>query len=105
MRSDEERILEMHKRAEQIGHKNDVLRMWGTSAVLVAACIVVIVLAGLVIPLALNDTQSFTQDKSISASIFASGSALGFVVIGILAFFLGVSVTIFCYRMKRSRKV
>ncbi len=29
------------------------------------------------------------------------GAALGFVVIGILAFILGITVTILCYRIKR----
>ena len=104
MRSNEERILQMHKRAEELKHKNDVLRMWGTSAALVAACIVVIVLAGMAVPSALNDPQSFGQDRSMSASIFATGSSLGFVVIGIFAFLLGVSITVLCYRLKRSRK-
>ena len=104
MRSDEERILEMHNRAEQIKHKNVVVRMRVTSAALVAACIAVIVLTGMAVPSALSDPQAFGRDSGMSASIFASGSELGFVVIGILAFLLGVAVTIVCYRLKRSRK-
>lgn len=104
MRSDEQRIIAMHKRAEQIKQKRDAFRTWGIIGVSAAACIAVIVLTGLAIPSVLKDTGTFTRDPGMSASIFASGSALGFIVIAILAFLLGVSFTVLCYRMKRSRK-
>ena len=36
-----------------------------------------------------------------AASIFHSGAALGYIVIGLLAFLLGVCVTILCFRLRQ----
>ena len=38
---------------------------------------------------------------SMNASIFADSHVLGYIIIALLAFALGVSVTIFCYYLKR----
>ena len=42
--------------------------------------------------------------QSMSGSIFAGSSMLGYLVIGIIAFILGVSVTVFCYQVKKLQK-
>ena len=40
----------------------------------------------------------------MNASIFSGTAALGYIVIGILAFVLGVGVTIFCFRFKKKQE-
>ena len=35
-----------------------------------------------------------------AASIFHGGAALGYIVIGLLAFLLGVCVTVLCFRLR-----
>lgn len=37
------------------------------------------------------------------ASLFADSGMLGFIVIGIIAFALGIAVTVFCYTLKAWR--
>lgn len=38
------------------------------------------------------------------ASIFTDGAALGYIFTGVLAFALGVCLTVFCYRLRRLRQ-
>ena len=40
----------------------------------------------------------------MNASIFGDSEILGYIVIGIAAFLLGVALTIFCYRIGRMHK-
>ena len=37
----------------------------------------------------------------MSASLFSGSGALGYIVIALLSFLLGVSVTVFCFRLKK----
>ena len=36
-----------------------------------------------------------------SASIFTNNGILSYVIVGLIAFILGISFTIFCFRLKR----
>ena len=94
MRTDEERLKAMHKRAEQIARRNQVRKAWGITAAAI----------GMSMPGIVDGERSLVQDQGMSASVFSSSSILGYVVIAILAFALGVSVTILCVRLKRARK-
>ena len=40
----------------------------------------------------------------MNASTFASSDALGLIVVAVVAFILGVSVTVFCYYMRKSKE-
>ena len=104
MRTDEERLKAMHKRAEQIARRNQVRKAWGITAAAIAASIALIVLVGMSMPGIVDGERSLVQDQGMSARVFSSSSILGYVVIAILAFALGVSVTILCVRLKRARK-
>lgn len=104
MRTDEERLNAMHKRAEQIEHRNHSIKAWGITAAALVASIALIFFVGMSMPGIVEKTESFTQDQGMSASVFSSSSILGFVVIGIMAFALGIAVTILCFRLRRSQK-
>lgn len=41
------------------------------------------------------------ENAGMMASIFCEGNALGYVLIGILAFALGVCLTVLCYILRR----
>ena len=41
------------------------------------------------------------QTGGMSASIFGNSTALGYIVIAIIAFLLGIAVTIFCFRLRK----
>jgi len=104
MRTDEERLSAMHERAQDLENKKNARITKGIAAVAIAASIVLIVLAAVNIQGTIGYSQGLAHEEGMSASIFASNSAIGFVVIGILAFLLGISVTILCYRLKRNGK-
>ena len=95
MRSNEDRIAAMHKRAAKYRKYRTIqITSIGTAFVLA-------VIASLYIP-AIADTGSFvTAYESMTASIFSNGNALLLFVIAIVAFLLGASVTIFCFYLKR----
>ena len=71
----------------------------------VAACLVLLIGASLAMPGIAASIQ--TGDYSgfeTAASIFHSGVALGYIVIGLLAFLLGVCVTVLCFRLRQMNR-
>ena len=92
MRSHEERIAETKRRIAETKRKK---------AFAVAACLVLLVssalaLPGVVAPIGIGDRSGLET----AASLFGDGAALGYIVIGLLAFLLGVCVTILCFRLR-----
>ena len=68
----------------------------------VAACLALLIGASLAMPGIAASIQ--TGDYSgfeTAASIFHGGAALGYIVIGLLAFLLGVCVTVLCFRLRQ----
>ncbi|MCR5829057.1 MAG: DUF4179 domain-containing protein [Lachnospiraceae bacterium] len=104
MRTDEERLSAMHKRVEQLEERNRNRKTWGITAAVVALSLAIIVFAAIGVDVGVGNSQTLTIGESMSASIFASSAAIGYVVIGILAFILGIGVAILCYRLRRSEK-
>ena len=101
MRSHEERITETKRRIakiEQEKRRRDTITM----ASAVAACLALLIGASLAMPGIAASIQ--TGDYSgfeTAASIFHGGAALGYIVIGLLAFLLGVCVTVLCFRLRQ----
>ena len=101
MRTNEERVAALHERVRQLEYRRQLNITRIVSAAAVAAGLALIVLLGFIIPGAVENVPAFYEEQGMTASILSSNSALGFIVIGILAFILGVLVTILCYRLKR----
>ena len=102
MRSHEERVAETKRRIAQIEREKRLRRNTITMASAVAACLVLLIGASLAMPGIAASIQ--TGDYSgfeTAASIFHSGAALGYIVIGLLAFLLGVCVTVLCFRIRQ----
>ena len=102
MRSHEERVAETKRRIAQIERENRLRRNTITMASAVAACLVLLIGASLAMPGIAASIQ--TCDYSgfeTAASIFHGGAALGYIVIGLLAFLLGVCVTVLCFRLRQ----
>ena len=98
MRTNEDRIAAMHARAkelnkEQRARKVRVMQVVG-AAVSVAATIMLAVF--------MPKITEYDPDpvSGSSASVLNDSGALGFVVIAIIAFLLGVAATMFCYRLR-----
>ena len=105
MRSHEERIAEAKRRIAKIEREKRRRRDTITIASAVAACLALLIGASLAMPGIAASIQ--TGDYSgfeTAASIFHSGAALGYIVIGLLAFLLGVCVTVLCFRLRQMNR-
>ena len=102
MRSHEERVVETKRRIAAMERKKRLRRNTVTMASTVAACLVLLIGASLAMPGIAESIQ--TGDYSgfeTAASIFHDGAALGYIVIGLLVFLLGVCVTVLCFRLRQ----
>ena len=105
MRSHEERVVETKRRIAAMERKKRLRRNTVTMASAVAACLVLLIGASLAMPGIAESIQ--TGDYSgfeTAASIFHGGAALGYIVIGLLAFLLGVCVTVLCLRLRQMNR-
>ena len=105
MRSHEERVAEAKRRIA--GQERNMRLRRGRLLIMeaAAACLVLIVGCALAMP----DMTARLRPDSVAgfetaASMYGGGSALGYIVIGILAFLLGVCVTILCFRIRQMNR-
>ena len=102
MRSHEERFAEAKRRIAKIERAKRLRRNTITMASAVAACLALLIgaslaMSGIAASIQTGDYSGFET----AASIFHSGAALGYIVIGLLAFLLGVCVTVLCFRIRQ----
>ena len=103
MHTNKERIDAMHRRAEELerARRRRVFAAAGSASV--ALCLIAVIALGLFMP-ALTGTGTVSLPaEAMRASLIVGSEALGYVVTGIAAFLLGISTTIFCYRLKKWR--
>ena len=103
MRTNEERIAAMHRRAAELekNRRERVAKVLSFSSV--AACLVMIIGLSFSIPRVMDtmDISGMARVmEGMNASLFATAGVLGYVVTGILAFLLGIAVTVLCFRLK-----
>ena len=102
MRSYEERVAEAKRRIAKIEQEKRRRRNTITMASAVAACLVLLIGVSLAMPgIAASIQTGNYSGFETAASIFHSGAALGYIVIGLLAFLLGVCVTVLCFRLRQ----
>ena len=102
MRSNEERVAETKRRIAKIKREKRLRRNTITMASAVAACLALLIGASLAMPgIAANIQTGDYSGFETAASIFHGGAALGYIVIGLLAFLLGVCVTVLCFRLRQ----
>ena len=102
MRSHEERVAETKRRIAKMEREKRRRRNTITMASAVAACLVLLIGASLAMPGIAASIQ--TGDYSgfeTAASMYGGGAVLGYIVIGLLAFLLGVCVTVLCFRLRQ----
>ena len=86
MRSHEERVAEAKRRIAKMEREKQRRRNTVTMVSAVAACLV--------------QTGDYSGFET-AASMYGGGAALGYIVIGLLAFLLGVCVTVLCFRLRQ----
>ena len=102
MRSLEERVAETKRRIAKIERVKRRRRNTITIASSVAACLVLLVGASFAMPgIAASIQAGDYADFETAASMYGGGAALGYIVIGLLAFLLGVCVTVLCFRIRQ----
>ena len=102
MRSHEERVAEAKRRIARIEREKRLRRDKITMISAAAACLALLIGASLAMPGITANIQigNYSGFKT-AASIFHGGAALGYIVIGLLAFLLGVCVTVLCFRLRQ----
>lgn len=100
MRSAEERVAAVRQRAREIEAKRSKRRGRAIGVLALTASLLIIVGLSFSIPsvTANSPTAVYTQPGA-TASIFGGSSVLGCILIGVLAFALGVVTTILFYRI------
>ena len=102
MRSHEERVAETKRRIAARQREKRLRRNKITVLAAAAACLALIVGVSLVMPgIAAKIQAGDYTGFETAASIFQSCAALGYIVIGSLAFLLGVCVTVLCFRLRQ----
>ena len=101
MRTNEERIAALHTRAAELEKEKREQRVRILQAVSATVCFAAVIVLALLMPGFAENFAGGSPQNGMSASMLSDSSALGYIVIGIVAFLLGVSVTIFCFRLKK----
>ena len=105
MRSHEERVAETKRRIAKMEREKRLRRNTITMASAVAACLVLLIGASLAMPgIAANIQTGDYSGFETAASMYGGGAALGYIVIRLLAFLLGVCVTVLCFRLRQMNR-
>ena len=102
MRSHEERVAETKRRIAARQREKQLWRNTITMVSAVAACLALLIGTSLAMPgiaakIQVGDCSGFET----AAGIFHGSTALGYIVIGLLAFLLGACVTVLCFRLRQ----
>ena len=102
MRTDDERAGLIHKRTAEVKRERQKKKQRALDAICIAACLILVVGIGLFLPgLAAGIAGSEVHHASGAASLVGSHAALGYILMGLLSFLLGVCVTVLLYRLHR----
>ena len=104
MRSHEERVAETKRRIAKIERAKRRRRNTITIASSVAACLALLIGASLAMPGIAASIRTGDYSGFETAASMYGGAALGYIVIGLLAFLLGVCVTVLCFRLHQMNR-
>ena len=104
MRSHEERVAETKRRIAKIERGKRLRRNKITMASAVAACLVLLIGASLAMPGIAASIRTGDYSGFETAASMYGGGTLGYIVIGLLAFLLGVCVTVLCFRLRQMNR-
>ena len=99
MRTSEERVSELHRRMDEMKQTRRSVTRIKIAAAGAAGLVAVVLLALFVAQVPVQYGGKLTAGAA--ASIIAERAVLGYMVIAVTAFCLGVLVTVFCFRLRR----
>lgn len=102
MRTTEERMYLIEKRRREI---KDTRKRQYKEILTAAACLVILVVMGTAMPGIVGGMEMIQVNHASGvASIFGNHEALGYILMGILSFLLGMCVTMLLYRLRRKQE-
>ncbi len=105
MRTNEERAGLIHQQTAAIKRQRQKKKQRAWGGICIAACLVLVVVTGSFMPgWAAGISGGEIHHASGAASLVGSHAALGYILMGIMAFLLGVCVTVLLYRLHRRKE-
>lgn len=105
MRTNEERTGLIHKRTAEIKRERQKRKQRALGMICIASCLTLVVGIGSFMPgWAVGVPGGEVHHTSGAASLVGSHAALGYILMGLMAFLLGVCVTVLLYRLHRRNK-
>ena len=102
MRTNEERAGLIQKRTAEIKRERQKKKQRALDTFCIAACLILVVGIGSFMPgLVVGIPGGEVHHASGAASLVGSHAALGYILMGLMAFMLGVFVTVLLYRQHR----
>ncbi len=101
MRTTEERTELILKKTEKIKAHRRRLRTAVLHSCTCCACAVLMVLCAINMPRVGTSGSIAVGDESVAATLLAQNPAIGYIIMAILAFLLGVCVTALMFRINR----
>lgn len=102
MRTTEERMRLIRKRTAEIRRQEEEKKRRVQDGLCLAACLILVVVIGAFLPGVVSGlSYENTGAMSGAASLVGSSEALGYIVMGLLSFVLGVCVTVLLYQLRR----
>ncbi len=98
MRNLDEQLREIHTRSEKLKKTRRDRRVLALGGLLSCACLALIVAVSLSLP---SFSNAAAAQNSRYGSLILAAPYLGYVIIGILAFLLGICVTLLCVHLAR----
>lgn len=102
MQSNEERFRRIQRRTAELKQQQAQQRRRRIDIVCLSACLVLVIGLGNAMPQIASELgKADTLQTTGAASLLAENAALGYILIGLLSFLLGVCMTILLYRLHR----
>lgn len=105
MRTTDERMAQIQKRTAQLKAEREKKKQHGLDFLCAAACLVFIVGLDIGMPDFVGSLSGGgVLHTSGAASLIGDSAALGYILMGVLSFLLGVCCTVLLYRLRRRKK-
>lgn len=104
MRSYDDRLAALNKRASELKKEQRRKKILAAQAASFCLCLVLLGVLAAYMPGLMAHQSPEEPSTGMNASVFSQSGTLAFVVTGILAFLLGVAVSVFCMYLNRWNK-
>lgn len=102
MRTTEERMQLIRQRTDTLKFEQKKKKQRILNTACIAACLLLVIGLGLYMPGLAASSRQTIQQTAGTASLLGQHAALGYIIMGLLCFLLGVTVTVLLYRLHRT---